>query len=86
MTGFSSVPSMKGSGMDGRVPPGFRAASDSFMSSPAQKPRPVPVKIATSSSFEWRNSVHVSASTWRISVFSALRASGRFMRTTRICP
>ena len=32
------------------------------MSSPAQKPRPVPVKIATSSSLLWRKSVQILAS------------------------
>ena len=65
---------------------GCRAASDSFMSSPAQKPRPVPVKIATSKRSLWRNSVQVSASAVRISWLSALSRSGRFIRTTRICP
>src|SRR4051812_22622036 len=30
------------------------ACSDSFMSSPAQKPRPLPVKMATSCSLLWR--------------------------------
>ena len=38
ITGFSSVPSMNGSGTF--VPPGFPVSSVSFMSSPAQKPRP----------------------------------------------
>src|SRR5436190_16274303 len=70
MTGFSRVPSMKGSGIGGRLPPGVPAESDSFMSSPAQKPRPVPVKIATSRSLLRRNSVQVSASAIRISVLS----------------
>jgi len=41
---------MKGLGIEMRVPPGTPVVSVSFMSSPAQKPRPVPVKIATSSS------------------------------------
>jgi hypothetical protein len=62
MTGFSNEPSMKGSGIFGLTPPGVLFASDSFMSSPAQNARPLPVKIATSSSFEARNSVQVSAS------------------------
>ena len=46
----------------------------------------MPVKIATSSSSLWRNSVQVSASAVRISWLSALSRSGRFMRTTRIWP
>jgi hypothetical protein len=86
ITGFSSVPSMKGSGIGGRFPPGVPVASDSFMSSPAQKPRPVPVKIATSRALSCRNSVQISARAVRISVLSALSRSGRFMRTTSTCP
>src|SRR4029077_12950838 len=77
---------MNGSSISGRLPPGCLLASDSFMSSPAQKPRPLPVKIATSSSLLWRNSVHALASWVRISWLSALSRSGRFIRTTRICP
>src|SRR4029434_932568 len=50
ITGFSSAPVMNGSSCLGRSPPATPFCSDSFMSSPAQKPRPVPVKIATSSS------------------------------------
>ena len=60
ITGFSSAPDMNGSSMAGRCPPGAPRCSNSFMSSPAQKPRPVPVKMATSSSLLWRNSVQVS--------------------------
>jgi len=67
ITGFSRAPDMNGSSMAGRRPPGAPFASDSFMSSPAQNARPVPVKIATSSSLLWRNSVQVSASSVRIS-------------------
>jgi len=67
ITGFSSAPDMKGSSSAGRRPPGAPSCSDSFISSPAQKARPVPVKIATSSSRLWRNSVQVWASSERIS-------------------
>ncbi len=69
-----------------RSPPARPFSSDSFMSSPAQKPRPVPVKIATSSCLSWRNDVQALASSARISVLSAFSRSGRFMRTTNTCP
>src|SRR5437763_4011140 len=86
MTGFSKAPLRNGASISGRVPPGWPRCSDSFMSSPAQNARPAPVKIATSSPSSRRNSVQTSARRVRISRFSALRRSGRFMRTTRICP
>ena len=86
ITGFSSAPVMNGSSCLGRSPPATPFCSDSFMSSPAQKPRPAPVKIATSSSLLWRKSVQILASSVRISVLSAFSRSGRFMRTTSTCP
>ncbi len=86
ITGFSSAPVMNGSSWAGRLPPGVPCWSVSFMSSPAQKPRPVPVKIATSSCLSWRNSVQMRANSVRISVLSAFSRSGRFMRTTSTCP
>src|SRR5688572_15108952 len=56
------------------------------MSSPAQNARPVPVKIATSSSSLSRNSRQASARPVRSSCPSAFMRSGRFMRTTITCP
>ncbi len=84
ITGFSSAPDMNGSSMAGRWPPATPFCSDSFMSSPAQKPRPVPVKIATSRPLSWRKAFQAADSSVRISWLNALRRSGRFMRTTKI--
>src|SRR5918993_325052 len=86
ITGFSSVPDMNGSSRAGRRPPAAPSASDSFMSSPAQKARPVPVRMPTSSVSSSRKPAQVSARAVRSSWFRALRRSGRFMRTTRTCP
>lgn len=67
ITGFSSLPDMNGSSISGRRPPGAPSFRDSFMSSPAQNPRPAPVKIATSSSLLARNSFHAADRSVRIS-------------------
>ena len=87
ITGFSRAPDMNGI-LDRRPlrRPARRCCSNSFMSSPAQKPRPVPVKIATSSSVAV---AELGPGLGELGAHLGLRAfsrSGRFMRTTRTWP
>jgi hypothetical protein len=87
ITGLSSLPSLNKlvrtlSGADAL--PTVPRSTDSFMSSPAQKARPVPVSMATSSSELASNSSQACFSPVRNSVPSAFNRSGRFIRITMI--
>ena len=90
MTGFCKRPVCKGStkfsSTNSFGDPGMPLSIDSFISSPAQKPLPVPVKIATSRSLSSWNLLKASAIPFLITVLKAFNLSGRFNRTIIICP